>query len=197
MKISLSHISKKYNKQFILKDFSQDFESNTRYAITGSNGKGKSTLLKIASGFLSPDKGDVTFFENNNVIAPLEVTPHIVFHAPYISVNPYLTLKEWFTFYSTFKKVVDSQEAFFSEIEIDTNKRYNELSSGMQQRFRLYLAFCSDAKIILVDEPCSFLDKKWKERYQVWLNTKVGEKTMLLSSNDPFEYEGFDNVIQL
>jgi len=197
MKISLSHISKKYNKQFILKDYSQDFESRTRYAITGANGKGKSTLLKIASGFLSPDKGEVAFFENDKKIDSLEVTPHIVFHAPYISINPYLTLDEWFAFYTTFKKVVDTKDSFFSEIEIDASKRYNELSSGMQQRFRLYLTFCTEAKILLLDEPCSFLDKKWKEKYQLWLNSKVGEKTMLLSSNDPFEYEGVNNIIQL
>jgi ABC-type multidrug transport system ATPase subunit len=197
MKISLSNISKKYNRQFILKNYSQDFESNTSYAITGANGKGKSTLLKIASGFLSPDKGEVYYFDDKIKIASLDMPTHIVFHAPYITINPYLTLSEWFSFYTTFKKVVDEQNAFFSAIEIDPNKRYNELSSGMQQRFRLYLTFCTEAKIILLDEPCSFLDKKWKEEYQVWLNTKVGVKTLLISSNDPFEYEGVKNVIQL
>ena len=56
MKIILDNISKKYNKKYVLKNFSYEFK-NKYYSITGSNGSGKTTLLNIILGYTSPNSG--------------------------------------------------------------------------------------------------------------------------------------------
>jgi ABC-type sulfate/molybdate transport systems ATPase subunit len=49
----------------------------------------------------------------------------------------------------------------------------------------------------LLDEPCSFLDDHWRTQYKKWIEFYKGKKTIILSSNDSFEYEGFETVIKL
>ena len=60
MKIILNNISKKYNKKYVFKNFSYQFD-NKYYSITGSNGSGKTTLLKIILGYITPQNGSVKY----------------------------------------------------------------------------------------------------------------------------------------
>ena len=48
---------KSFGKNEIITNFSYKFEDNTIYAITGTSGKGKTTLLRMLCGLLNPDKG--------------------------------------------------------------------------------------------------------------------------------------------
>jgi hypothetical protein len=43
--------------------------------------------------------------------------------------------------------------------------------------------------MLLLDEPCSFLDEHWRSQYKKWIEFYKGKKTIILSSNDSFEYE--------
>jgi ABC-type multidrug transport system ATPase subunit len=197
MKIRLINISKKFGSQLIIKNFNYTFESNKMYAITGDNGKGKSTLLKLISGFLSVDKGEVIYEQNNETVTKEEISSVIAIQAPYIDLSEDLTLGEWFDFYTSYKSLIVSKQAFFEEVKLDENKLISSFSTGMKQRFKLGLAFHTQASILLLDEPCSFLDDHWRTQYKKWIEFYKGKKTIILSSNDSFEYEGFETVIKL
>lgn len=197
MKIRFIDVSKKFGSQFILKNFNYTFEENKTYAITGENGKGKSTLLKLISGYLSTDKGEVIYEQNDKAISKDEISSKISIQAPYIDLSEDLTMGEWFDFYTTYKELSVSKQSFFEEVKLDEYKLISTFSTGMKQRFKLALTFHTKTDLLLLDEPCSFLDEHWKGQYRAWVEQYRGKKTIILSSNDSFEYEGFETVMKL
>ena len=58
--ISIENISKKYKKQFALKDVNIEIEKKDIYGLIGKNGAGKSTLLKSLVGMISPTNGKIS-----------------------------------------------------------------------------------------------------------------------------------------
>jgi len=61
MRIKLTNLGKRYNREWIFRNLNFQFEPGKHYAITGPNGSGKSTLLKIIAGTESSFLGDVVF----------------------------------------------------------------------------------------------------------------------------------------
>ena len=70
MKISLEHISKRFQRHWIFKDISYSFTSPGAYALLGPNGSGKSTLLRIIAGMQAPSKGKIEHQEDERVLEP-------------------------------------------------------------------------------------------------------------------------------
>ena len=86
MEIRLEGISKRFNREWIFKNLSQIFKSGKSYAVIGPNGSGKSTLLQIIAGWMLPNEGTVSYFENTGIIDPDSVYLHLDFVAPYVEL---------------------------------------------------------------------------------------------------------------
>lgn len=197
MKIELRNISKKFGKNTVFSNISAIFESPDTVAITGANGRGKSTLLKIISGYLTPDFGELHYSFSGKAFDILDASKHISYLAPYISFQEDLTLSEIFKLVSNFRTIIVSEHEFMEEFDLERNKRLSDLSTGMRQRFHLGLCFYQKAEVILLDEPTAFLDEKWKNKYLGLLQTFKNERLIILSSNDPSEYPNFNKIIHL
>jgi ABC-type multidrug transport system ATPase subunit len=197
MKIELRNISKKFGKNTVLKNISEVFEPSSTVAIIGSNGRGKSTLLKIVSGYLSPDKGEVLYTASGESIVSHQVAHHISYLAPYISFQDDLTISETFNLVSDFRQILLSEDTFMEEFDLDRTKRLADLSTGMKQRFQLGLCFYQKANVILLDEPTSFLDEKWKAKFHKLIQAFRNERLIILSSNDTMEYQDFNRIVDL
>ena len=104
MRIELSGLGKKFNRDWIFKGI--DFTSNPadRVAIIGPNGSGKSTLLQVISGILSPNAGAIHFSKKNTAIAIESFFTHITIAAPYLELPEEMTLLELIKFHFSFKK---------------------------------------------------------------------------------------------
>lgn len=63
--VEVSHLQKKYGKKVILEDISFQANCGERIAIVGKNGCGKSTLMRIMSGIMKPDGGEILYFGEN------------------------------------------------------------------------------------------------------------------------------------
>src|SRR4051812_18658386 len=61
--LSLNNVGKRYNREWIFRNLSYEFQTGTRYAITGSNGSGKSTLLQVIGGALMHNEGAIRYRE--------------------------------------------------------------------------------------------------------------------------------------
>jgi ABC-type multidrug transport system ATPase subunit len=61
MKVTLTQTGKRYNREWIFRNFNLVFETGHTYAITGANGSGKSTLLQVIAGALMASEGEVRY----------------------------------------------------------------------------------------------------------------------------------------
>lgn len=201
MQINLQQIGKKFNREWVFRNINFEIPAGTRIAVLGSNGSGKSTLLQIISGILSPSEGETVYLINKNKIIVDEVFEHFSIASPYLELVEEMTLIEMIDFHFSFKKRLPN---FTSEeiisllgLEKSTHKEIRHFSSGMKQRLKLALAILSDVACILLDEPCSNLDKQGIAWYQELLKKYTQNRTLIICSNQEYEYEICDKSISI
>jgi ABC-type multidrug transport system ATPase subunit len=191
MKIRLENTGRRFNREWIFRKITTEFNSSESIAVLGSNGSGKSTLLQLLSGFLQPSEGTI-IFENENKIVPIEdVYKHISFCSPFLELYDELTAEECFRFHSDLKPM-DLQNGWkeFSEILQLKNTEGKQLrfySSGMRQRVKLALSVLTKSEILFLDEPCTNLDIHAIAWYKELLEKYKGHRLLFVSSNNQAE----------
>ncbi|MFW0714569.1 ABC transporter ATP-binding protein [Pedobacter sp. N23S346] len=200
MKIILTNIGRRFNKEWIFRNLSTEFSSGNRYAILGPNGSGKSTLLSVLTGSLTPSEGQISFSEGNDI--PVEEIYHqISMAAPYLELVETFTLKEIIDFHFKFKNFAPGvdQKSLISilGLEKSANKEIKYFSSGMKQRTKLALACCSDSPILFLDEPTSNLDVQGVDWYRNLIENFTPGRLTIIGSNQIHEYDFCDNQLQI
>lgn len=197
MEIILENIGRKFNRDWIFSGINLHLTTGTATAVLGSNGSGKSTLLQIISAKLSPSEGSIRYTLPDMDIDPALVYKHISMAAPWLELIEEFTLAEHLEFHTGLKPLLPgvSKEAFteilgFSRIREKPVRYY---SSGMKQRLKLALAFLSDSGAVLLDEPCSNLDKQGMEWYAGLVERYAGDRLFLVCSNHQQEEIFFCN----
>ncbi|OJW84330.1 MAG: ABC transporter ATP-binding protein [Bacteroidetes bacterium 46-16] len=192
MKISLEHISKRFQRYWIFKDIHYSFTGPGAYALLGANGSGKSTLLRIIAGMQPPSLGKVLYEVNGQTAAHSEIFPHISFCAPGMEIVEELTLREFLGFHFSFKRPLaglDTEQIIsLTGLTEAADKPISDYSSGMKQRVKLAQAIFSDTPILLLDEPCTNLDQKGVEQYRDWVAAYSSDRLVIVASNDVREY---------
>ena len=192
MKINLSQAGKRFNREWIFRNASLDFEQNTAYAITGPNGSGKSTLLQCLAGMMQLSEGSISFAENDQLINSENYYQSISFCAPYLDLIEEMTLFEFLDFHSGFKSFLPSIDPGkipeIRGLQAAAQKQIRYYSSGMKQRVKLAQAIFSDTTIVLLDEPCSNLDLDGIELYHSLVHEYCLTRLVIVSSNDEVEY---------
>src|SRR5262245_29581113 len=137
MYISLTNTGKRYNKEWIFRNFSYQFIHQESYAITGPNGSGKSTLLQVIGGAIMQSSGSINYSLNNDSeFITDDVYRHIAVVAPYLELIEELTATELLEFHSKFKPLSKSIKEILAEVGLQhaANKQIRYFSSGMKQR---------------------------------------------------------------
>jgi len=192
MTISLSDTGKRFNRDWIFRHLSYQFSSGSSYAIVGPNGSGKSTLLQAISGALLINEGSIVYELNGQPIADEKVHRHLSFCAPYLELIEEMTATELLRFHREFKPLlpgIDIENALeLAGLAPAAQKQIRYFSSGMKQRLKLIQCFLSDAPVLLLDEPCTNLDKEGIALYRSLLEQYSTKRLVIISSNDPVEY---------
>jgi len=157
-----------YNKEtrFTFPELSCD--SSNALLITGSSGKGKTTLLHLLAGLLRPKNGEIIIenvdisslsekqldqFRGKNIGLILQQSHFIAS----MTVLENVVLASWL---ATGKKAVAKAEKLLSELDLENQKHKlpSQLSIGQQQRVSIARALINEPKLLLADEPTSSLD---------------------------------------
>lgn len=195
MQIQLENIGKKYGKEWIFNNITQSFSSADKTVIIGGNGSGKSTFLKIISGFLSPSEGKIFYSKNNQAILVSDIYQNVSYAAPYIDVYDHYTLEELIQYHQKLKPLKVITNSFEDEFQLSgvKNKLIKNFSSGMRQRVKLGLAILAESSILLLDEPTSNLDEKGKQWYLNMVEKHASEKLIFVASNSQKDEYAFCN----
>lgn len=201
MKISLEHIGRRFNREWIFRDVNYEFTSGQTYAILGANGAGKSTLLQLISGSLTNSEGTIKYFQGDTLLDQDQVFIHQSMAAPYLELIEEFTLSEIIDFHFRFKKYREGfdKQSLINLLGLKNSefKALKHFSSGMKQRVKLALAFCSDTELLLLDEPSSNLDQQGLEWYLQLGSSQCADRLVIICSNQEQEYSFCRHKINL
>jgi ABC-type bacteriocin/lantibiotic exporter with double-glycine peptidase domain len=169
--IHLKNISFQYADQPVLTDLSLTAAKGDFIGISGVSGKGKTTILNILLGFLTPSKGEVLI---NDLTVDMEAIKKYWPFISYVRQQPFLihdtilrniTLEENRQDHERLQDIlkVSGLDAFVAKFPEGINKLITEngknISGGQQQRIAIARALYKKADLILLDEPFNELDE--------------------------------------
>lgn len=197
--IATNQLTKRFNREWVFKNFTFEFHEGNTYAIVGPNGSGKSTLLQVLWGQVPPTSGTLTYRSKTETIPVEEISTKVSIATPYMDLIEELTLMELLTFHFKLKKIrnnIPLKELLkIMYLGGAQDKYLGNFSSGMRQRVKLGLAFYTESDMIFLDEPGTNLDDHAFEWYIDQLKKLPKNSLVLIASNNPSEYP--ENAIKI
>lgn len=202
MNINIHDCGKKYHQKWVFRGIDCTFTPGQRYAITGNNGTGKSTLLKIIAGYTKLTAGTVTWHLQGKTILPENLFKYLSIATPYMESIEEFTFPELIRFIQQLqpfqKDFTEYDILHIAQLEKSKNTAVKFFSSGMKQKVLLSLAILSTTPLLLLDEPCSNLDADARKWYNQTLDKYGTGRTIIIASNhNPEEYPDSQNAVNL
>jgi len=171
----------KDNKK-IFSNLGFSLSTSSALVVTGKNGCGKSSLLKIIAGISQPKSGEIFWDEQNVANFRDDFNGDMQFLGHKNFFKNELTVFENLNFYAQLRGTeiaVNSALSFFDLFEV-TEEKVKKLSAGWQQKAMLALLLACPATIWLLDEPSTNLDKKAKEKLHGLIKTRIKEQGLVI-----------------
>lgn len=175
--LTVTDLSKSFPQQHLFSNVDFSIKRGERLAIIGANGTGKTTILKILNGLLTPDSGSIElgskvqigYYDQEHHVLNMEKTIFQEISDDY----PYLTNTE-----------IRNVLAAFLFTGDDVFQLISTLSGGERGRVSLAKLMLSEANFLILDEPTNHLDIASKEILEQALNNYTG--TVLYVSHDRY-----------
>ncbi len=171
--ISVSNLYLKKNNLNILNNINIDIEEHECVAIAGHNGAGKTTLLKVINNLIPVKKGTVKIFNkpfNNKIKKDIGYIPQTNYFETFLPISVREAISVGiYAKNGIFKKLSEEDKENIIEIskklkiENLLNKPIGQLSGGQTQKVSIARVIAQNAKILLMDEPLTNLDKSSQE----------------------------------
>ncbi len=158
--IKLTELSKSYGKNKAVDNINLSVKDGEIYGFIGPNGAGKSTTIRMLLSFLQPDSGEISVLGFN----PKSESVKIKQNTGYVSSDTFMysdmKVSELFRFSESFHKikVPDRIKKLVEILDIDVNKRFEQLSFGNRKKISIACALIHSPKLIILDEPSNGLD---------------------------------------
>ena len=178
--IQLVNISIAFHNVSILRNVNMDIHRGDLIHITGSNGPGKSTLLKIIAGLLNADKGEVIIENNDIEIGALIENPAFIENE-----SAEYNLKFLYDLKNSYdRKTVQSYMEYF-DLTLEDKRAVKKYSVGMRQKLGIIQAIMENQNIILFDEPTRGLDNTSSNKFiELVKKLNSDKKTIIICAHD-------------
>lgn len=157
--IKAKRISKAFDGFKAVNDVTVDIVENNVFGLVGTNGAGKSTVLRMIAGVYKPDEGMVTIDEQP-VFDKAETKKKLFFIAdePYFFANA--TAEVMQKYYASIYENFDEEQfyRYLSHFDLDRRRKVNTYSKGMKKQLALLLGISAKTKYLLCDETFDGLD---------------------------------------
>ena len=189
--LKIEKLTKKYGKTYALNGLDMEVKKGDIYGFVGPNGAGKTTTLRIISGLLKSDGGDLWLDGVRTTKNILKQKSLIGFVPDFFGVYENLNVIEYLEFFAASYGIygragtVRAREVLeMVELSGKEEQMVDSLSRGIQQRLCLARAMIHKPKLLVLDEPNSGLDPRSRKDFQLLLQRLAREDyTILISSH--------------
>jgi ABC-2 type transport system ATP-binding protein len=174
--IHVQGLEKAYDKLKVLRGVDFDVARGSIFALLGSNGAGKTTVVRILSTLLKADAGTATVEGFDVAKQPADVREAISLTGQFAAVDEILTGRENLTLVARLRhqkdvgEIADDLLARF-QLTDAANRRVSTYSGGMRRRLDIAMSLIGNPPVIFLDEPTSGLDPQ--SRLEVWNSVKA------------------------
>ena len=194
--LEVKDLTFKYDKESVLEDINFQLYRGDFFTITGPNGGGKSTLIKLILGLLPLQKGEI--LKNSIIKDPIEIgyvpqNTNINLEFP-ISVldvvmmgngKKHNSIKSFFNIgYSQMEIECAKQSLARVGMEEYLHSKISNLSGGQRQRVMIARAICSHPHLLILDEPTSSIDMHGQKEIYKLLKELNKDITILVVTHD-------------
>lgn len=188
--IVASGVSKRYGRNGALEDFSLTVAHGEVFCLLGPNGSGKTTFLRMLTGFLLPSAGALSVAGRDVVREPMEARRRIGYVPESVPMYRHMRVGEFLAFMARLRGVESSavkaavQRAVqMLALEDRLNAPIPTLSRGYRQRVALAQALVHDPDVLVLDEPTNGLDPRQIIETRNLIRGLAGRKTVLMTSH--------------
>ncbi|MCM1356172.1 MAG: ATP-binding cassette domain-containing protein [Staphylococcus sp.] len=196
--IALRHISKRWEQKTVLNDINFDVRQGDFIAITGPNGGGKTTLLRILLRLLKPTEGTVTYYHDGKETKDLSIgylpQKNLIDSRFPISVSEVIAsglIGEQLSKEEIRTRVKETTRLMGLESHAEAS--IGNLSGGQLQRALLGRAIISRPHVLVLDEPLSYVDKRFEHHIYDIVEELAKSTTLLLVSHEMSTIAGMAN----
>lgn len=185
MNIKLQNVYFKYrgSKREVLSNISLELNENRICGLLGKNGVGKSTLLYLVAGLLTPKSGSVTVDNEQSskrlpkMLEEMFLVPE-EFSLPSISLDEYIKINA--PFYPRFS--IETLKDCLRDFELPEDINLGELSMGQKKKVFMSFALATGTKVLLMDEPTNGLDIPSKAQFRKAVSRSMTEDRIIIIS---------------
>lgn len=184
--ISVEGVEKSYGN-FTLGPVNLEVEPGYVVAVVGPNGSGKSTLFRMLMNLSHPDDGTISLFGGGYPEDEVEIKRRIGYVPETAVGHDEMNAKSLGRFVSHWYPAWDQKlyDDLLNRSEIESGKKFRNLSKGMQRRLSFALAAATRADLLLLDEPTDGVDPFARREMleEIAIHVQDGEKTVLLATH--------------
>ena len=189
MKLTLSHVTKEFDKKYAVEDFSAEFERGV-YGLLGPNGAGKTTLMRMMVDLLTPSSGNIQLDGVDISELGASYRDKLGYMPQEIGVYRNFSARRFLKYLSALKGIPsgEADEIIVSLLELVglkdvADKKLGGFSGGMLRRIGIAQALLNDPKILILDEPTAGLDPQERIRFRNIISEISGDRIVLLSTH--------------
>lgn len=201
MNVKMENISKVIKKNIILRDINLNMKSGKIYGLIGTNGSGKTMLMRLLAGLIRPSEGEIIVNGHR-----VEYGKKLYFDMGVIIEKPEffndLTGMENLEMLAKLKGKIGKDEMIdaMNRVQLDPHneKKVKEYSLGMRQRLGIAQAIMEDPEVLILDEVTNALDEEGiKMVYEVLNEEKKKGKIIIISSHNRIDIDTLCDEIYL
>lgn len=202
LQLKLTNIALNYGARNVFSGVDLTLNPGEVLVVSGSNGSGKSSLLRVLCGLQRPSTGKVYYSVGEQIYTPDQATWLIGWVAPDLQLYRELTAIENLQFFAQVRGIKRSTAELESLLEeLGLGGRGHDLlsaySSGMTQRLRYAYALLHQPPVLLLDEPTVTLDERGAAVVEQVVMRQRERGMSIIATNDPRELRFGDYVLRL